>query len=256
MNVRSALDTYLNTLENSTTRLNYEIALKEFLGKTRKLDLITREKIVKYKKSLKNKSSQTVAARLSAIRSFCDYCWSQGWMDNDPSLSIKNDPSKKYEKAKNIGFKDFKRILNQIDTTDLYGLRDYFLFRLLFITGDVDGTLSLKWNNAFPDSLNKIKIAYAEELLVFMSKEDLKGGYIFFGLEHMNADKPLSKSGARKIVKKYTIRAGFPENYVDFHALKRLRAKQIYEQTGSIEAVNQFCGHKSMKATKAFVKTF
>jgi len=256
MNVKSALDAYLNTLENPTTRLNYEIALKEFLGKSRKLEQLTRDKIVRYKNSLVDKSSQTVAARLSAVRSFCDFCWSQGWLPDDPSATIRNEPSKKYEKAKNIGFKDFKLILNHIDVTGLYGLRDYFLFRMLFVTGDVDRTLTLRWGSPLPDNLNKIKIAYAEQLLESVSKEELKNGFIFFGLETMNSAKPLSKSGARKIIKKYTVRAGFPENYVDFHALKRLRARQIYEQTGSIEAVNRFCGHKSMKATKAFVKTF
>jgi len=256
MNVKSAIDAYLNSLENPTTRLNYEIALKEFLGKSRKLTQITRDKIVRYKNSLSNKSSQTVAARLSAIRSFCDFCWTQGWLPEDPSISVKNEPSKKYEKAKNIEFSDFKHILGQIDTTGINGLRDYFLFRMLFVTGDVERTLNLRWSYSLPENLDKIKEAYAEELSAFIPEEDLSAGYIFFGLESMNPSKPLSKSGARKIIKKYTVRAGFPENYVDFHALKRLRARQIYEQTGSVEAVNVFCGHKSMKATRAFVKTF
>jgi integrase len=115
MKINSALSHYLNSLANETTKVNYRIVLEDFLEEIENLNEITREVILSYKGTLVGKAPQTVAARLAAIRSFCDYCWTQGWTTSDPSLAIKNIPVEKYGSAKNISFEDFKKILSQAD---------------------------------------------------------------------------------------------------------------------------------------------
>lgn len=257
MNVYRALDIYLATLENATTRTNYEIVLRDFLANTRTIEDITEAGIEKFKDSLKmgDKAAQTITARLAAIRSFCDFCWTQGWLPTDPSLGVKNVQVERYSKAKNISFEDLKKFLLAIDTSTLKGMRDYLLLRLSFIYGDVKKILSLPWDVKLPESLDVARAKYEALLSEKKNLAYFQNGYLFFNVDTCDNSKALSLSSARKIVIKYVRVAGFPEKYIDFQALKRLRAKQIFSQTNSIEAVMKFCGHRSVKATKAFLKT-
>jgi site-specific recombinase XerD len=255
MRVSSALSHYLNSLQNQTTKTNYEIVLKDFLTEIENLDEITQEAIISFKGSLAGKAPQTVAARLSAVRSFCDYCWTNGWMSMDPSLAVKNNPVQKYASAKNIAFQDFKKVLAEVDLSKLVGVRDYLLMRLIFVYGDPTTILRLPFDYQVNDTLKPLKEEYFTKLSEKTSIDSLKLGYLFFNLETCINAKPLSLSSCRKIIAKYTKRAGFPDKFLDFQALKRLRARQIYEQTNSEKAVQQFCGHKSLKATRAFIKT-
>lgn len=255
MKVNAALSHYLNSLSNETTKTNYEIVLKDFLTDITELNHITTKVILSYKGTLVGKAPQTVAARLAAIRSFCDYCWTQGWVSSDPSLPVKNNPVEKYHSAKNVSFGDFKKILKAIDVTKLVGVRDYLLMRLIFIYGDPTAALRLPFNQKMHSALEPVKQQYILRLSEKTSVDSLQLGYLFFNLEKCTNAKPLSLSACRKVIAKYTKKAGFPAKFLDFQAMKRLRAKQIYEQTESEESVMKFCGHKSLKVTRAFIKT-
>lgn len=260
MRTELALHQYLTNLKNETTRTNYEIVLKDFLSMFGDVSQISKEHVKRYKDTLEEKSPQTIAARLAAIRSFCDFCWSSGWLSSNPALYIKNDPIEKYAQAKNISFEDFKKFISLIDTTTLVGIRDLLLIRLIFFYGDPEKILSLPFNHDLQDQFKPIHHSYLKMVAKKIAEEGnnplkLNYGYLFFNLEDLDSSKPLSLSAARKVLIKYTNRAGFPHNHIDFQALKRLRAKQIYDQTESVEAVQKFCGHKSIKITKAFIKT-
>lgn len=255
MKINAALSHYLNSLSNKTTKTNYGIVLTDFLGGTEELDKITTAGILSYKGSLVGKAPQTIAARLAAIRSFCDYCWTQGWITSDPALPIKNNPVEKYLSAKNISFEDFRKILQVIDVSRLVGVRDYLLLRLIFIYGDPTTVLRLPFNQQMHAALDPIKKHYELKLSEKTSVDSLQLGYLFFNLEKCTNAKPLSLSACRKVVAKYTKKAKFPDKFLDFQAMKRLRARQIFAQTKSEEAVMKFCGHKSLKVTRAFIKT-
>jgi site-specific recombinase XerD len=255
MKINSALSHYLNSLSNETTKVNYRIVLEDFLEEIGDLKDITRDVILSYKGTLVGKAPQTVAARLAAIRSFCDYCWTQGWVSTDASLAIKNNPVEKYGSAKNISFEDFKNILAQADLTTLVGVRDYLLLRLIFVYGDPVTILRLPFNHSLHPALEALRAEYERQLSDKVRVDSLQLGYLFFNLDKCINAKPLSLSSCRKVIAKYIKRAGYPDKFLDFQAMKRLRARQIYEQTDSVEAVRKFCGHKSLKVTKAFLKT-
>lgn len=255
MKVNFALNQYLSTLDNETTKINYEIVLRDFLNNFINVNQITKESVQYYKDILADKSPQTIAARLAAIRSFCDYCWGEGWLLFNPALYIKNDHVEKYAQAKNISFEDFKKFMEQINLTTLVGTRDLLLLKLIFFYGDPEKILTIPFDCNLPSQFNSIKQAYSKELSKKINLIKLNYGYLFFNLEELNNTKPLSLSAVRKVIIKYTRHAGFAQNHIDFQALKRLRAKQIFQQTNSLEAVQKFCGHKTLKVTKAFIKT-
>lgn len=260
MRINLALPQYLSNLKNETTRTNYEIVLKDFLSSFIDASQITKEHVKQYKDALEEKSPQTIAARLAAIRSFCDFCWSNGWITSNPALYIKNNPIEKYGQAKNISFEDFKKFISLINTTTLVGIRDLLLIRLIFFYGDPEGVLNLSFDKDLQEQFKPIYHSYIKMAAKQVAENGnnpmkLNYGYLFFNLEDLDNSKPLSLSAARKVLIKYTSKANFPHNYIDFQALKRLRAKQIYDQTESVEAVQKFCGHKSQKITKAFIKT-
>lgn len=252
-----ALEQFLSSLENETTRINYEIVLKDFLSNLTLVVQVTKEAIQQYKEILSEKdaSPQTIAARLAAIRSFCDFCWNSGWLQSNPGLYIKNDHVEKYGQAKNITMEDFKKFLGQIDTKTLIGTRDLLLIRLIFFYGDPEKILAIPFSQDLPAQFEPLKQTYIQELSKVTKIPKLSYGFLFFDGEGLDNSKPLSLSGTRKVLIKYAMKAGFPHTYVDFQALKRLRAKQIYQQTESAEAVQAFCGHKSLKITKAYIKT-
>jgi site-specific recombinase XerD len=128
MKLFDALNQYLESVDNTTTKINYEIVLREFLKNTSRISDISTEKIANYKASLCDKAPQTIAAKLAAIRSFCYFCAKEKWISSDPSLPIRNDPFKKYEQSKNISFEDFQKILGFIDLTTIMGLRDRMVY--------------------------------------------------------------------------------------------------------------------------------
>jgi site-specific recombinase XerD len=255
MDLRNALDHYLQSLENETTRINYGIILREFCQHFERLIDIDHQSILKFKTTLAGKSEQTIASRMSAIRSFLMYCWEHNWIPMDPSLTIRADNVQRYQNSKNITIEDFKNILSKTNVKTLAGLRDYLLLRLLFISGDIEKVLDLKIKSGLPDILDGDRKTFATMLAQQIPVEDLKNGYLFFGLEKMNCSQKMSLSGVRKILKKYCALAGLNENFLDFNAIKRLRARQIYEQTSSVEAVQKFCGHSSPTQTKTFLRT-
>jgi len=250
-----ALQEYLRSLKNETTRANYEIVLLDFISNFTSLSAILPQHIQRYKNNLVDKSAHTVAARLAAIRSFFNYCWVEGWVSEDPSEQVENDPVKKYGNAKNVAFSDFKKILGKTDLTTLVGIRDYLLLRLVYTYGDVKKIVQLSWETKLTGPFADLVKAYRAKLAEQTDLGALAGGYLFFNIDTCENHKFLSVSAVRKVVAKYIARAGYPEKFLDFQAMKRLRAKQIYEQTDSIEAVQRFCGHASQKVTKAFIKT-
>lgn len=272
MGLSELVEEYLSSLKSESTKINYKIALVDFLQNIKNIEDITPTAIDAYNKRLqkKKKSIQTIKARFAAIKSFLEYCWMNGALLLNPADKIKVKTAKKYKNAKNIQETDFKKLLKEIKPT-LKGLRDSLLIRLIYLYGDMDKVLSLKWEHPMPTlTLTKIKTKLEVAIKkVFTKKMYITGldpnklwekfsrGYLFFSLDKFpfNSDKAISVPAIRKILQHYCVQMGLPENYIDFQALKRLRAKEIYQKTNSIEEVRRFCGHRNSQITKAFLKT-
>jgi site-specific recombinase XerD len=272
MTISELLTEYLNELKSDSTRINYKIALTDFLEAVSDIAQITTEFVENYRKKLqkKRKSAQTIRAKLAAIRGFLDYCWTAGYITLNPADSVKIKPTQKYKNAKNITEKDFKYLLAQTNSR-CKGLRDSLLIRLIYLYGDVEKVLQFKWAQVMPtQNLATLKSKLEASILKLFDKktyvtglsptqmwEQFRQGYIFFTFENTlpNSNKPISISAIRSLFKQYCELAGFSQNYIDFQALKRLRAKEIFKKTGSAEEVRKFCGHQNIQITKSFLKT-
>lgn len=258
MNVKILMDSYITSLDNKSTQKSYRIALNEFFSNY-SLEEITYEVLENYKKTLsEEKASQTVNARLTAIKGFFQYCYEEGYIGSNPAEYLEIEKVERYSNSKNITIEDFKLLLSQINLKSLVGIRDMLLLRLLYFLGDLHNTTKIGFGyiNSIPDHLQPLLSVYVGKLEEKLDPESLDDGFLFFSLDKLTNLVPLSESSVRKVINKYTAKAGLSKNSIDVQALKRLRAKQIYEKTASVEAVQKFCGHKNIKTTKEFLRSF
>ncbi len=85
----TSIRNYLSDFRHFAGWANYHVAKSQLAKKT---DFIDADLIEKYRSYLvENKLPiKTVNRRLSAVRKFCSFCISQGWMKENPAKRIKN----------------------------------------------------------------------------------------------------------------------------------------------------------------------
>lgn len=249
---QNAVKKYLETIQNVNTQETYKKVLEDYVLSVTSLKLINRYNLNMYKH--KYKKSSTIATKLAAIRSFLDYCWEQGWIDNNPGWIVKNNINKKYSNCKNITMEDFKKIIKNSRT--LAGIRDDLLLLTLYYVGDMRKVLNLMWWSDLPEPLLIVKTKYEKKLfkeLGYEKAQEIKSGYLFFNLKK-DSSKPLTNWYLKFLLRKRNKEMGFPETFIDVQTVKRLGAKEIYLRTGSIDQVMDYCGHKHKRTTYTFIQ--
>ena len=253
MDIQVAVKLYLSSIENDTTRRCYRAALEQYTEYLEHVDQITPRTIQSYKMSLRDKSAQTICARLAAIRGLSDLCWTKGWLDTDPSLFVGNVSNPRYTKFKEITSRQFRKILNNINL-DCDGIHDYLLLKLIYISGKPESVARLNWNAKLPRFAEKLKEEYKASAKADPDLKIKDSGHLFFPFAFNNTLR-LTDSELLNILKDRAVYAGYERNQFDIMSLKRLRSKEVYEETGSVEAVQKLCGFKYRKDAVRFVKT-
>ena len=253
MDIQEAVKLYLSSIENDTTRLCYRTALAQFTENIEYVNQITVRQIQSYKMSLRDKSAQTICARLAAVRGLSDLCWTKGWLDTDPSLFINNVSNPRYTKFKVITAREFRKILNSIHL-DCDGIHDYLLLKLIFVSGSPDKVSRLNWNAKLPRFAEKLKETYKISAEADPDLNISDDGHLFFPFAFHNRLR-LVPSDINYILQNRAVHAGYKRGQFDVMSLKRLRAKEIYEETGSVEEVKKYCGFKYRKDAVRFIKS-
>ena len=253
MDIQVAVKLYLSSIENTTTQRCYRAALEQYTKNLDSVDQITPLTIRNYKISLRGKSAQTICARLAAIRGLSDLCWTKGWLDTDPSLFVGNVSNPRYTNAKEITSRQFRRILNSIHL-DCDGIHDYLLLKLIFISGSPDNVSRLNWNAKLPRFAEKLKKVYKTSAKADPSLKISDSGHLFFPFAFNNKLR-LTHADMLLILKERATYAGYKATQFDLMSLKRLRSKELYEETGSVKAIQNLCGFKYRKDAVRFIKT-
>ena len=255
MDIEEAANQYLLSIDNDTTRRCYRAAIGQFVEHMNLVDQVTIREILSYKRALEeeDKSAQTICARLAAIRGFTNMCWTSGWLEFDPSMFVDNVPNPRYTKSKIMDANQFRRILNSI-YLNCDGIHDYLLLKLISVSGSADKVSRLNWNAKLPKFAETLNEVYKASAVADPNLRIKKSGYLFFPFAYNNSFC-LTPEEILNILKTRAEQAGYDQDQFDIMSLKRLRAKEIYESTKSVEEVKKFCGFKHKKDAIRFVKT-
>jgi site-specific recombinase XerD len=127
------LAAWIDSLDSKLTKAAYrhavELAFKT-MGRT-ELGHVTPEDVAAFKASQQKKAASTIAQRLSALRSFFKYAIDAGYIEQDPSASVKI-PKVYQGPPRALSLRQAKKIVEQVDTTKPTGKRDAAAIALLF----------------------------------------------------------------------------------------------------------------------------
>jgi len=134
---RTALETvmqaWLDALDSEQTRATYRRTLLLVFKAMNQAEphRVTPDDVAAFKASQRDKSTATVALRLSALRSFYRYAVTAGHLSNDPTRAVKI-PKVNPTAPRALTMARARQIVESIDTSKPTGVRDACAVALLF----------------------------------------------------------------------------------------------------------------------------
>jgi len=192
----------------------------------------------------------------------------------------------KYGRSKKIDRNILHKILDQIDTTSIKGLRDYVLIYGYFVTGRRNSEwITLKWGQINKHStpptytfIRKGQITTTDELPQklfgllkiylqarydedFESKIDANT-YLFTAMpgrggarQILNPNNPLDERTMLSIIKEYAKIAQIDPKRITVHSLRHLHAETYLEAGASVEEVRARLRHASLATTQRYISS-
>lgn len=287
---------WLESTNSSETKRSYKNNLEYFFGTSiysmtfEMVRVVTITDVEDYLNELNDKrlKSSTIKAKLSACSSFYEYLLSFRSNEKDIKLLnfnpfnngiIKQEKFKKITKndahtTETLTDEELHRLYSVIDTSNLKGIRDYAIIKLM-----VNGALrrselvDLKiqdiyerdfeyWihiekgkGNKNRDNFINAEVVKAVErylLATGRSIKDKSGDFIFKGLSTngLNGSK-LTTDAVKQLIEKYCIKAGVKKK-ISPHSFRHKAVTTLLENNVKPELVMEFCGHASINTTMRY----
>lgn len=257
----------LNTLES------YERDLRKYI------DFLSKQNIKDFNKTNKSViiayllylrkiglANSTVSRSSSSIRSFYQFLVREGFLDNDPTVSLELPKTEK-RLPKVLSIKEVDLLLSQPNTKKILGLRDKAMLELIYATGiRVSELINLDINSI------DLKMGYAK-CLGKGSKERIipVGSQANNALEQyiLNARKKLigkkredalfvnqhgsrlTRQGFWKIIKRYAKKAKINKKITP-HTLRHSFATHLLENGADLRSVQELLGHADISTTQIY----
>lgn len=258
------IDDFLNYLKyqkgfSLNTIKNYSIDLNDFqkFVDNKKIDIDT---IRKYLKNLYNKnySNKTISRKVSSLKSYFKYAYSENFIDDNP-MSLISNPKISKKLPNYLNYNDLEKLLNYPDTSKTYGLRDALILEMLYSSGTrVSELTNIKIKDI--DLANrKIKIlgkgnkeryvfygTKCEKLLNQYLKNN-ESEYLFIN-KHGNK---LNERTVRKIVDENAKKAGLAL-HVTPHTLRHTYATHLLNDGADLKSVGDLLGHENLSTTQIY----
>jgi integrase/recombinase XerC len=204
----------------------------------------------------------TRARKLSTLRTFCKYLKRLGKLSSDPTETLEA-PIRRRRLPKALNEVQTSELLDQ-DGFEEFEARDRAILELLYSAGLRVSELC---------SLNLRDVNWKEQSLQVVGKGN-KQRMAFFGetcetslRNYIQASRVEPKSGdpvftsnrggridpdsVRKMIKKWSIRAGLPED-VSPHTLRHSFATHLLDHGADLKSVQQLLGHESLATTQIY----
>jgi len=208
----------------------------------------------------------SIARKLSAIRSFYRYLTREGMLSANP---LEKTPSPKLDKRlpSFLTIEEMVRLLQAPDLSSPVGQRDRALMELLYASGiRVSELVSLDVGRVALDT-NEIRVwgKGAKERMVLMGKPAAEALTAYLGQGRVELlgerksgalfvnryGKRLSERGVQRILEKYANLAGI-EKRIHPHLLRHTFATHLLDGGADLRVVQELLGHANLSSTQIY----
>ncbi|HDI82537.1 MAG TPA: site-specific tyrosine recombinase XerD [candidate division WOR-3 bacterium] len=208
---------------------------------------------------------RSIARKLSSIRVFYKYLFSEGYIDHDPSELIETPSIPVYIPVV-LEVYEIEKIIDAVDTSDPIGLRDLACIETLYGCGlRISELLSLRMEDVFlEDGFIRVLGKGGKERLVPLGGRAKKAilnyiekGRPFFEktknplLFLSKRGKKISRMGFWKRLRKYVDMAGI-KKHVTPHTFRHSFATHLLEGGADLRAVQLMLGHSDISTTQIY----
>lgn len=252
---------------------SYKRDLKSYIGflkmqKINDINYTTRTVIVSYLLLMqkKGKASSSISRACAAIKSFYHFLVMERLIEKDPTLNL-DTPKLEHRLPRVLTLNEVEQLLNQPDTSVIWGFRDKTMLELLYATGiRVSELILIKVEDLNVEmgflrcfgkgskerivpvgsvALKYLDIYINEVRPKFLKEQD--NGILF--LNHLG--KGLTRQGFWKIIRKYAQKAGI-EKHITPHTLRHSFATHLLENGADLRSVQEMLGHADISTTQIY----
>lgn len=264
------IDNFINYIKNirnysENTVTNYSKDLEEYSKflKTKNLDLlsITYKEVKEYLSYLYDKyySKSSISRKISTLRSFYKYLYSESLIDKNPYLFV-SLPKKEKKLPRYVNYEDLDLMFNIPDLDTKNGIRDRLILELLYGTGIRVSELSNIKIKDIDFNKKQIRIVgkgdkerivlygeYCSEILDKYLKVRQNSEYLILS----NKGKKISVSSIQKILKDILKKASIKKNITP-HVFRHTFATHLLNEGCDILTVKELLGHSSLDTTQIY----
>jgi integrase/recombinase XerD len=252
---------------------SYKRDLKSYIGflkiqKINDINYTTRTVIVSYLLLMqkKGKASSSISRACAAIKSFYHFLVMERLIKKDPTLNL-DTPKLEHRLPRVLTLNEVEQLLNQPDTSVIWGFRDKTMLELLYATGIRVSELILikvedlnvemgflrcfgKGSKERIVPVGSVALKYLDKYInevrpKFLKEQD--NGILF--LNHLG--KGLTRQGFWKIIRKYAQKAGI-EKHITPHTLRHSFATHLLENGADLRSVQEMLGHADISTTQIY----
>ncbi|MDN5311399.1 MAG: integrase/recombinase XerD [Thermoanaerobacteraceae bacterium] len=214
----------------------------------------------------KGKASSSISRACAAIKSFYHFLVMERLIEKDPTLNL-DTPKLEHRLPRVLTLNEVEQLLNQPDTSVIWGFRDKTMLELLYATGiRVSELILIKVEDLNVEmgflrcfgkgskerivpvgsvALKYLDIYINEVRPKFLKEQD--NGILF--LNHLG--KGLTRQGFWKIIRKYAQKAGI-EKHITPHTLRHSFATHLLENGADLRSVQEMLGHADISTTQIY----
>ena len=267
---------YITNLKkySRNTSKNYEIDIKEFekyLSKKNEnyLDIdyaFIKEYLMRlYDRKL---SRNTVARKLSSLRSFYKYLFNNDYIKSNP-FNYVSSPKKEKKLPKYLGIEEIETVFNIPDVSTALGQRDKVILEVLYATGirvgelvnikisDIDfykkeikvlGKGNKERLDPFGDyCLDAMNLFISDGREKILDKNKTNSSYLIINAR----GKKITTRGIEKIIDLIVKKAAL-KKHVSPHMLRHSFATHLLNEGCDIKTVQELLGHESLESTQIY----
>ncbi|HHW02683.1 MAG TPA: site-specific tyrosine recombinase XerD [Thermoanaerobacterales bacterium] len=252
---------------------SYKRDLKSYISflkmqKINDINSTTRTIIVSYLLTMqkKGKASSSISRACAAIKSFYHFLMMERLIEKDPTINL-DTPKLEHRLPRVLTLSEVELLLNQPDTSVIWGFRDKTMLELLYATGIrvselimikvEDINIEMGFLRCFGKGskerivpVGSVALKYLDKYINLIRPKFLRGqdnGILF--LNHQG--KGLTRQGFWKIIRKYAQKAGI-EKQITPHTLRHSFATHLLENGADLRSVQEMLGHADISTTQIY----